>query len=95
MSLLQSRVLRNYTRVCNSQTPLAQTFGHHPMGTYKIGRRAGDALAVVDGRFRVYGVRGLRLVDASVFPISPGGFPVFPTVMVGQKGSDVILEDAQ
>lgn len=70
-----------------------QTFGHHPVGTCKIGP-ADDELAVVDSRFRVHGVRGLRVVDASVFPISPGGFPVLPTVMVGQKGSDVILEDA-
>lgn len=70
-----------------------QTFGHHPMGTCRIGRE-GDRLAVVDGDFRVFGVRGLRVVDASVFPISPGGFPVLPTFMVGQKGSEAILRDA-
>ncbi|SPO01845.1 related to choline dehydrogenase [Cephalotrichum gorgonifer] len=70
-----------------------QTFGHHPVGTCKIGRK-GDKLAVVDSKFRVFGVRGLRVVDASVYPVSPGGFPVLPTFIVGQKGSEAILADA-
>ncbi|KAK3686233.1 hypothetical protein B0T22DRAFT_411140 [Podospora appendiculata] len=70
-----------------------QTFGHHPVGTCKIGRK-GERMAVVDSRFRVFGVSGLRVVDASVYPVSPGGFPVLPTFMVGQKGSEAILADA-
>jgi choline dehydrogenase len=73
-----------------------QTFGHHPVGTCKMGKKGGDddGMAVVDGRFRVFGVKGLRVVDASVFPVAPGGFPVLPTFMVGQKGSEAILADA-
>lgn len=70
-----------------------QTFGHHPVGTCKMGKK-GDRMAVVDSKFRVFGVKGLRVVDASVFPIAPGGFPVLPTFMVGQKGSEAILADA-
>ncbi|KAK3386676.1 hypothetical protein B0H63DRAFT_139620 [Podospora didyma] len=70
-----------------------QTFGHHPVGTCAIGKK-GDKMAVVDSKFRVFGVEGLRVVDASVYPVSPGGFPVLPTFMVGQKGSEVILADA-
>ncbi|KAK3328669.1 hypothetical protein B0T19DRAFT_196909 [Cercophora scortea] len=70
-----------------------QTFGHHPVGTCKIGRK-GERMAVVDSGFRVFGVSGLRVVDASVYPVSPGGFPVLPTFMVGQKGSEAILADA-
>ncbi|KAH6635731.1 hypothetical protein F5144DRAFT_487535 [Chaetomium tenue] len=70
-----------------------QTFGHHPVGTCQIGKK-GDKMAVVDSKFRVLGVKGLRVVDASVFPVAPGGFPVLPTFMVGQKGSDAILADA-
>lgn len=70
-----------------------QSFGHHPVGTCKIGKK-GDKMAVVDSKFRVFGVSRLRVVDASVFPIAPGGFPVLPTFMVGQKGSEAILEDA-
>ncbi|GAB1318480.1 hypothetical protein MFIFM68171_08690 [Madurella fahalii] len=70
-----------------------QTFGHHPVGTCKIGKK-GDKMAVIYSKFRVFGVNGLRVVDASVFPIAPGGFPVLPTFMVGQKGSEEILADA-
>ncbi|KAJ1323539.1 choline dehydrogenase [Microdochium nivale] len=70
-----------------------QTFGHHAVGTCKMGP-ASDKLAVLDSKFRVHGVKGLRVVDASIFPISPGGFPVLPTVMIGQKASDDILADA-
>ncbi len=70
-----------------------QTFGHHPVGTCKIGKK-GEKLAVVDSKFKVFGVNGLRVVDASVFPVAPGGFPVLPTFLVGQKGSEAILADA-
>ncbi|KAK7911574.1 hypothetical protein PG985_014055 [Apiospora marii] len=79
----------------------AQAFGHHATGTCRIGagdfddeEDGEDPLAVLDSRFRVRGVRGLRVVDASVFPRQPGAFPVLATVMVGQKASEVILEDA-
>ncbi|KAK4148468.1 oxygen-dependent choline dehydrogenase [Chaetomidium leptoderma] len=69
-----------------------QTFGHHPVGTCKMGKK-GDKMAVVDSKFRVFGVEGLRVVDASIYPVAPGGFPVLPTFMVGQKGSEAILAD--
>ncbi|KAK8062825.1 hypothetical protein PG997_014922 [Apiospora hydei] len=86
----------------------SQAFGHHATGTCRIGNFSheedeeedvhglgkDDPLAVLDARFRVRGVRGLRVVDASVFPRQPGAFPVLATVMVGQKASEVILEDA-
>ncbi|KAE9568534.1 Choline dehydrogenase [Colletotrichum fructicola] len=70
-----------------------QTFGHHPSGTCAIGP-AEDSMAVLDSRFRVHGVKGLRVVDASVFPRAPGAFPLIATFMVSQKASEVILEDA-
>ncbi|MGH9627139.1 MAG: GMC oxidoreductase [Bryobacteraceae bacterium] len=69
-------------------------FGHHASGTCKMGP-AGDAKAVVDSKFRVHGVRGLRVVDASVFPKIPGFFIVAPTYMISEKASDDILEDAR
>ncbi|KAF2751169.1 GMC oxidoreductase [Sporormia fimetaria CBS 119925] len=72
---------------------LGQTFGHHPTSTAAIGPE-GDEEAVLDSRFRVRGVRGLRVVDASVFPRIPGVFPVVSTFMVGAKGAGVLLEDA-
>lgn len=70
-----------------------QTFGHHPTSTAAIGAD-GDAMAVLDGKFNVRGVKGLRVVDASVFPRIPGIFPVVSVFMVSEKASDVIKEDA-
>ena len=70
-----------------------QTFGHHPTSTAAIGKD-GDVNAVLDSRFRVRGVKGLRVVDASIFPRIPGVFPVVSTFMVSEKASDVLKEDA-
>ena len=53
-----------------------------------------DARAVVDSRFRVHGVAGLRIVDASVFPNIPGFFIAAAVYMISEKASDVIAEDA-
>ncbi|GJN80681.1 choline dehydrogenase protein [Purpureocillium lilacinum] len=71
-----------------------EAYGHHPTGTAAIGGE-GDALAVLDSRFRVRGVKGLRVVDASVFPEVPGTFPLIAIFMVSEKASDVILQDAK
>ncbi len=69
-----------------------ETWGHHACCTDKMGQ-AGDASAVVDARFRVLGARGLRVVDASVFPEIPGTFIALPTYMLAEKAADVMLED--
>jgi choline dehydrogenase len=69
-----------------------EAWGHHASCTNKIGP-ASDPLAVVDSRFRVYGTRGLRVVDASVFPRIPGFFIVTPTYVISEKASDVILAE--
>ena len=50
--------------------------------------------SVVDARLRVHGVAGLRVVDASVFPNITSGNINAPTMMVAEKGADLILEDA-
>ncbi|RCI08063.1 hypothetical protein L249_7866 [Ophiocordyceps polyrhachis-furcata BCC 54312] len=65
-------------------------WGHHAASTCAIGPD-GDPMAVLDSRFRVRGVRGLRVVDASVFPRIPGTFPALSTYMVAEKAADVIL----
>ncbi|CAI6332089.1 unnamed protein product [Periconia digitata] len=70
-----------------------QTFGHHPTSTAAIGKD-GDPAAVLDGKFRVRGVKGLRVVDASIFPKTPGVFPVVSTFMISEKASDVVKADA-
>ena len=68
-----------------------EAWGHHATCTCKIGL-PDDQLAVVDSQFRVYGTKGLRVVDASVFPAIPGFFVVTSIYMLAEKASDVILE---
>jgi choline dehydrogenase len=68
-------------------------WGHHACGTCKMGP-ASDPTAVVDSRFQVHGVRGLRIVDASVFPKIPGFFIASAVYMVSEKARDAIVEAA-
>ena len=68
-------------------------WGHHASCSNPMGK-ADDPAAVVDSNFRVIGVKGLRVVDASVFPRIPGFFIVTPTYMIAEKASDAILADA-
>jgi choline dehydrogenase len=68
-------------------------WGHHASCTCKMGR-SDDPTAVVDNRFRVIGTKGLRVVDASIFPKIPGFFIVTPIYMISEKAADVIAEDA-
>jgi choline dehydrogenase len=66
----------------------------HPSGTAKMAT-ADDPLAVVDERLRVYGTRGLRVVDCSIMPTLVSGNTNVPIVMVAEKASDMILDDAR
>jgi choline dehydrogenase len=60
---------------------------YHPVGTCKMG--SGED-AVVDAELRVRGVEGLRVVDASIMPVIPGGNTNAPAIMVGERGADLI-----
>ncbi|MEQ8764814.1 MAG: GMC oxidoreductase [Planctomycetota bacterium] len=71
-----------------------EAWGHHACGTCRMGPD-GDALAVLDSRFRVRGVDGLRVVDASIFPKIPGYFIVTNIYMASEKAAQVVLEDSR
>ena len=66
----------------------------HPVGTTRIGRD-GDPLAVLDTRFRVRGVRGLRVVDAGAMPVITSGNTNSPTLMMAEKAAEWIVADAR
>ncbi|KAJ5733447.1 hypothetical protein N7493_002233 [Penicillium malachiteum] len=68
-------------------------WGHHASCTCPIGTDD-DPMAVLDSKFRVRGVSGLRVVDASVYPRIPGTFTAVSTYMVSEKAAEEILSDA-
>lgn len=74
-------ILRNYIDTLN-----------HPVGTCKMGPKT-DTEAVVDSRLRVYGIKSLRVIDASIMPIVTRGNTNAPTIMIAEKASDMIKHD--
>lgn len=66
-------------------------WGHHACGTCAM--KPLDQGGVIDSRFRVHGIQGLRIADASVFPRIPGYFLVSAVYMIAEKAADVMLED--
>ena len=78
-----------------------EAWGHHACGTCRIGsdqwqgsvENLTDKNAVLDSHFRVHGVGGLRVVDASVFPKIPGYFILAPIFMMSEKAAETILSE--
>lgn len=64
---------------------------YHPTGTCKMGEGPNT---VVDARLRVHGIRGLRVADCSIMPEIVSGNTNAPAIMIGEKASDLIIEDS-
>ncbi len=63
----------------------------HPVGTCMMGPDPSNS--VVDARLRVHGIEGLRVIDASIFPVITSGNTNAPTAMVADRGAKLVLED--
>lgn len=66
----------------------------HGLGTCKMGPQ-NDGTSVVDPKLKVFGITGLRVIDASIMPTSPSCNINAPTIMIGEKGADLVKLDWQ
>ena len=98
MSRYEPEELRPGSDVHDDDSALAEAAGRigttifHPVGTVRMGA---NESAPLDGRLRMRGIGGLRVVDASVMPTITSGNTNSPTIMIAEKAADMIREDAR
>ena len=71
-----------------------QVYSHHASSSAAMGAD-GDEMAVLDGRFRIRGVKGLRVVDGSALPRVPSPFPIVGLWMASLRAGEMSVEDAK
>ncbi|KAI0599785.1 hypothetical protein F4775DRAFT_591242 [Biscogniauxia sp. FL1348] len=85
---------QNCTDAAQKEYIKLQSYSHHASSTCAIGP-VDDRMAVLDSKFRVYGVKNLRAVNTSAFPAVPDASPVCMAFMLPEKASDDILREIE
>jgi choline dehydrogenase len=85
------RMFETDEQLLDAARQFSQTI-YHPTSTCKMGPNDDD-MAVVDERLKVHGIQNLRVIDASIMPEIVSGNTNAPTIMIAEKGADMVIED--